>query len=44
MMINNSVAIMKLVTNAASVWWILSSIQLVVFESFPKSEINRHRC
>ena len=42
MMINNSEVIMMFVTNAASVWWILSSIQLVVFESSPKSEINRH--
>ena len=41
-MINNSLVIIKLVINAASVWWILSSIQLVVFESSPKSEINRH--
>ena len=44
MMINNSEVIMMFVTNAASVWWIPSSIQLVVFENSPKSEINRHRC
>ena len=38
MMINNSVVIMKLVINAASMWWIPSSIQLVVFGSSPISE------
>ena len=42
MMKNNSEVIMMFVTNAASVWWTPSSIQLVVFESSPKSKINRH--